>query len=72
MSLRKNFKPAAALNQAYKNASHQKEPDPSRETLFSKGTAGSKTEEAPAVGNYTKFNYNGAPLPPGVERQGHA
>ena len=29
-----------------------------------------KEEAPPATGNYTKFNYNGEPLPPGVDRQG--
>jgi hypothetical protein len=42
-------------------------------SLYIKGTSGVKTEAAPAAGNYTKFNYNGKPLPPGVDRQeGHA
>jgi hypothetical protein len=41
-------------------------------SLYIKGTSGVKTEAAPAAGNYTKFNYNGKPLPPGVDRQeGH-
>jgi hypothetical protein len=31
--------------------------------------AGNKAaDDAPAAGNYSKFNYNGEPLPPGVER----
>jgi hypothetical protein len=38
-------------------------------THFQDGAASGKVEEAPPAANYTKFNYNGEPLPPGVERE---